>query len=322
MEDIKKDKNYRVLQLYAKLMEGYVVNKTAEACNYGVTERSIQRDIDDIRDFLEFDSERTGVINSIVYDRKEKGYKLERLYNLKLSNCEILAICKILLDSRAFTKKEMTGMIERLIGCCVPESNREVISNLIKNEEFNYIELTHKSVFIDKMWDLGLAVHNCKYIEIKYRRGKDGEVVKRKIKPVAIMFSEFYFYMAAFMDDNIIFNHPNAAQSSYPTIYRIDRIQSYKILNEQFIIPYADRFEEGEFRKRIQFMYGGKLQKVKFDFIGTSPEVVLDRLPTAVVINEKDGVYTISAEVYGEGINMWLNSQGDRIKNIEIKKLD
>ena len=151
------------------------------------------------------------------------------------------------------------------------------------------------------------------------RRKKDGELVERKIKPVAIMFSEFYFYLAAFMDDEIILNHPDAAQSAYPTIYRIDRIKSFKVLNERFSIPYADRFEEGEFRKRIQFMYGGKLQKVEFDFSGASPEVVLDRLPTAKVIGKKGDIYTISAEVYGEGINMWLKSQGDRVKNIKIR---
>ena len=65
-------------------------------------------------------------------------------------------------------------------------------------------------------------------------------------------------------------------------------------------------------------MYGGKLQKVKFDFIGNSPEVVLDRLPTATVIDEKDGVYTIIAEVYGDGLKMWIKSQGDRIQNVEM----
>ena len=51
---------------------------------------------------------------------------------------------------------------------------------------------------------------------------------------------------------------------AYPTIYRIDRIKQYKVLDERFRIPYANKFEEGEFRKRIQFMYGGKLQKVRF----------------------------------------------------------
>ena len=28
---------------------------------------------------------------------------------------------------------------------------------------------------------------------------------------------------------------------------------------------------------------------------------------------EEDGVYTISAEVFGDGIDMWLRSQGDRV---------
>lgn len=94
---------------------------------------------------------------------------------MKLSNSEILAICKILLDSRAFTKKEMIGMISRLIDCCVPEVNRKEVNDLIKNEEFHYIELQHKSVFIDKMWDIGKAIREHKYIEISYQRVKDND---------------------------------------------------------------------------------------------------------------------------------------------------
>lgn len=309
----------RVLFLYSKLLNGYIVNKAEEALYFDVNERSIQRDIDDIRNFIDKEGAETGEINNVIYDREKKGYRLEKLYNLRLNNCEILAICKILLDSRAFTKKEMTNMIDRLIDCCVPESNKDVISDLIKNEEYNYIELTHKSVFIDKMWDLGRAIRECNYVEMMYKRGKDGELVERKIKPVAIMFSEFYFYLAAFMDDEIIINHPDAAQSSFPTIYRIDRIQSFKVLDDRFRIPYADRFEEGEFRKRIQFMYGGELKRLEFDYYGYSPEAVLDRLPTAKIVKESEGFFTINAEVFGDGINMWINSQQDRIKNVIFK---
>ena len=39
---------------------------------------------------------------------------------------------------------------------------------------------------------------------------------------------------------------------------KIDRIRSFQVLDEHFYVPYRDRFEEGEFRKRVQFMYGGK----------------------------------------------------------------
>lgn len=49
MDEIKNDKIERVLGIYTKLINGCLVNKGEEAQNYGVNERSIQRDIDDIR---------------------------------------------------------------------------------------------------------------------------------------------------------------------------------------------------------------------------------------------------------------------------------
>ena len=121
-DEIKGDQISRVLQIYAKLSDGYVVNKAEEAARYGVNERSIQRDIDHIRNFLDEDSDRTGVVNSIIYDRNAKGYRLETLYKIRLQNSEVLALCKILLDSRAFTKAEMVEMLDKLITCCVPVS--------------------------------------------------------------------------------------------------------------------------------------------------------------------------------------------------------
>ena len=142
---------------------------------------------------------------------------------------------------------------------------------------------------------------------------KDKAVVKRKLKPVAIMFSEYYFYLTAFIDDENVRKDFDVINDSFPTIYRIDRIKSLRVLDEKFHIPYGSRFEEGEFRKRIQFMYGGKLQKVKFQYSGTDIDAVLDRLLTAQILSEKEGIYTLSAEVFGKGIDMWLRSQGESV---------
>ena len=270
MKEQKSDKIQRVLQLYAKLSDGYVVNKSEEAQNYGVNERSIQRDIDDIRCFLDADAERTGIINSVIYDRAEKGYRLETLYKIRLTNSEVLALCKILLDSRAFTKEEMVGMLDKLITCCVPKNNQRLVQELIRNEEFHYVEPRHRSKFLDRLWDIGQAIRNSQYIEIKYQ-GIQGSTVKtRKLKPVAIMFSEYYFYMTAFIEDKGVRENFRTLEDAFPTIYRVDRIQSLEVLDEHFKIPYKDRFEEGEFRKRIQFMYGGKLRKVVHWFFGRS----------------------------------------------------
>ena len=309
----------RVLGIYSKLMNGSIINKSEKAQNYGVNERSIQRDIEDIRNYLDKSSTDTGIINTVIYDRLNKGYRLEQIYEMKLSNSEILAICKILLDSRAFTKKEMIGIISRLVDCCVPKVNRKEVNDLIQNEVYHYIELQHRSEFIDKMWDIGKAIREHNYVEINYQRVKDKAVVTRKVKPVSIMFSEYYFYVTAFIDDEKVKTDFDVLNDAYPTIYRIDRIKQYKVLEERFRIPYANRFEEGEFRKRIQFMYGGKLQKVKFTYSGNSVEAVLDRLPTASIESEDNGVYTISAEVFGKGIEMWLKSQGDMVQIIELR---
>lgn len=316
MEYLKSNKIARVLGIYTKLINGYLIKKAEEAQNYGVNERSIQRDIDDIRNYFENDEINAEFINSVIYDHVNKGYRLEKIYKMKLSNSEVLAICKILLDSRAFTKKIMMEVLDKLILCCVPKSNQKLIKDLISNEKFHYIEPRHKKKVIDIMWDIGQAIQKCKYIEIEYERSKDKNMVKRKVKPVAIMFSEYYFYLTAFIEDEEVRKNFDVINDSFPTIYRIDRIKKMKILDEGFRIPYSNRFEEGEFRKRIQFMFGGKLQKVKFIYSGNDIDAVLDRLPTAKILSEENSTYMLEAEVFGKGIDMWLRSQGDYVKKI------
>lgn len=312
--EMKGDQIGRVLKIYSKLSDGYVVSKAEEAELYGVNERSIQRDIDHIRSFLDEEAERTGIVNTIVYDRIEKGYRLETLYQIRLQNSEVLALCKILLDSRAFTKDEMVAMLDKLITCCVPEVNQKRVKDLIQNEEFHYVEPQHKTRFIEQMWDLGQAISESRYIEVNYYRTKDKKTVHRRLQPVAIMFSEYYFYLTAFIPDEEVRKDFDVLNDSFPTIYRIDRIKSLKVLDERFYIPYSNRFEEGEFRKRIQFMYGGRLQKVTFRYTGTDIDAILDRLPTAKILDEDNGCYTVNAEVFGSGIDMWLRSQGDSIQ--------
>ena len=68
-------------------------------------------------------------------------------------------------------------------------------------------------------------------------------------------------------------------------------------------------------------MYAGELMRVQLKFYGENPEPVLDRLPTAQIIEQKEHEYIISAEVYGTGIVMWLLSQGNKIEVIRPESL-
>ena len=64
-------------------------------------------------------------------------------------------------------------------------------------------------------------------------------------------------------------------------------------------------------------MWPGKLRTIRFEYSGTSVQAVLDKLPTAKIIERSGGKYTLEAEVYGDGIKMWILSQGSRIKVTE-----
>ena len=310
------DKSSRLLKIYSKLVKGCIVNKSEEAANFNVDERTIQRDIAAIKDYMGTDMTNNGVINSIIYDKDAGGYRIELSYQGTLSNSETLAVCKILLDSRAFPKDVMQEILDKLISCCVPKENRQPVKELIGNEEHHYIELRHKRNFLDTLWDMGQAIRSCRYVELEYRRTKDRAIVKRKVKPVGIMFSEYYFYITAFIDDKEVCENFDVINDAFPTIYRVDRIVSYKVLEDRFKMPYKNRFEEGEFRKRIQFMYGGKLNRICFEYTGSDVDAILDRLPTAKIESEKDGKYIIRAEVFGKGMDMWLRSQGENVRVI------
>ena len=131
MEEYKNGKIERVLGIYTKLLNGYIVNKAAEANEYGVNERSIQRDVDDIRNYLELEAVNSGCINNVIYDRLNKGYRLEKVQKRSLTDEEIVEICKILLKSQEIDTQEMSKMVEKLISSCVPKNNKKIILELI-----------------------------------------------------------------------------------------------------------------------------------------------------------------------------------------------
>ena len=271
----------RLLMIYSRLVNGDTLSKQELAQQFHVTERSIQRDMESLRYF--FAEQR--LWQDIVYDRDSKGYRLESPAQSLLTNSEILAVCKILLESRSMRRDEMLPI--------------------------HYIEPHHGKHILPGLWEMGQAIQEQRVVEIEYERIKEPKQVRRRVLPVGIMFSEYYFYLTAFLEDKSHFENPD---DLFPTIYRLDRIQSFQVLDERFQIHYKDRFQEGEFRKRVQFMYGGKLERVKFKYTGPSIEAVLDRLPTARILEQDEEGWTVEAEVFGKGIEMWVRSQGPYIK--------
>lgn len=308
MDMTAEAKSMRLLTIYTRLSDGQTVKKSELAQEFGISQRSVQRDMESLRVFLA--EEMLG--REIIYDTKAKGYRLARTAANALSKNEILAICKILLESRSMRQDEMMPILDKLLGCCVADSDKIDVTQLIANERFHYIEPQHKKPVLAGLWELGQAVEHHKITEIEYQK-LDGATVKRIVEPLGIMFSEYYFYLIAIVQNEPYTSYFRETHQLFPAIYRIDRLQSFTVTGETFTPVYADRFQEGEFRKRIQFMFGGKLERKRFRYVGPSIEAVLDRLPTAKIIEKDDIGWLIEAEVYGKGIDMWLRSQGEYV---------
>lgn len=301
-----ENKGQRLLGIFDRLSRGELISKEVLAREYGVTEKSIQRDIDDIRSYLAGDRDEGAA--DICYDRQAKGYRLVEEESRCLTRKEILAMAKILLESRAFAKEELHTILDKLIEAC-PREGRKVVEDMIRNETFCYVPPRHGKKLLDALWDISLFIKNREIIRFSYKR-QDGAEKEHTAKPVALLFSEFYFYLVAYKEE----------ETEFPTIFRVDRIGTMEKTGNHFQMPYQDRFKDGEFRKRVQFMYPGVLRRVTFTYSGPSVEAVLDRLPTARILSHKDGIYTLTAEAYGKGLDMWLGSQEKWVKVLKSEE--
>lgn len=305
MERFKADV---LLFIYNDLQEGKVVRKNDIIDKFNINERTFYRYMKDIKDFVE-KPDGTLIGEKVIVDREKGGYILKGKNEKNINAKEVLAVSKVLLESRGFIKPEIECMINKLLDNCICE-DKENVKQIIGNELVNYVSPQHGKKLLDKLWEISSAIKDQKILDIEYYKiGKDGklkeEVCKRIVYPQGLLFSEYYFYLIAFIEGK---------SYEYPTIYRVDRIKDLVITDRKYKVNYSSRFQDGEFRKLIQFMHAGELERIKFKFTGGSIEAVLDRLPNAKVVKEKQGEYTMQANVFGKGIKMWLLSQGDSVE--------
>ena len=303
-----------LLYIYNRLLEGKVVRKHEVIDKFNINERTFYRYIQDIKNFVE-NPEGELIGEEVVTDKEKGGYILRGKHEKNLNENEVLAISKVLLESRGFIKAELKDMLDKLLENCISE-DKDNIDIIIRNELHHYKSPQHGKKLLDKLWQISNAIKEQKILSIGYFKiGTDGklqeEVSKRNVCPQGLLFSEYYFYLIAFIEGK---------SYEYPAIYRVDRIKDLVITDEKYKVDYSKRFQDGKFRKSIQFMQTGKLERVKFRFTGRSIEAVEDRLPDATIVKKKQGEYTVEAELFGKGIKMWLLSQGESVEVIGSDK--
>lgn len=296
------DKITRILNFFYRLTSGEYINKSAFTMEHNITERSFDRDVEDIRIFLS----EIYTSTELIFDKKYNAYYLTGYCHSEISSVEILALLKILIDSRAFRKDEMVGLIST-ISNLISNDNKRKVSQLIYSEMDNYISPTHNKSLLKIHWDLEQGILKKQIIELHYFKA-NGQLVNRIVSPISIVFSEYYFYLVAFRDDE---------RYDYPAFFRLDRIESFKLTNRTYSRKLYEEYNVGNMKNSIQFMYAGELINVKLRCVENSIEAIMDRLPNARVI-EKDQEYSIiEAKVFGDGFIRWVLSQGSSVEILE-----
>lgn len=298
------EKQERLLEIFFRGLHGEDISVRGLADEYEVSTKSITRNLNDLKNFLAEHRELVGH-TELEYSHQDKCYRL--YMDEFLTNKELFTLVKVLIGARALSKLELLAIISKLKKLTTPE-DRPKMDSLIRKEVYHYSEIHHDCDSVqDNLWQLMECINRHREISIDYYK-MDRSYVTHRLRPASLMFSDYYFYLIAFKTDD---------EEKKPLYFRVDRIKHITEHRKKFTDNEAPEFDEGLLRRRSLLMWPGRLRTIRFEFTGPSVQAVLDKLPTARIIEREGRKYTLEAEVYGDGIKMWLLSQGSWVKVTE-----
>ena len=295
-------KQYRILEIFFRSLRGEDVSVQKLADEYQVSTKSVSRSIGELKNFLADHRDLVGN-TELTYSHKDKCYRL--YMDEFLTNHELFALVEVMIGARAFSKMELLTLVDKLERFTTGE-DRATLAELIRKELYHYPEVKHDCDSVQQqLWQVVNCITHKKEISIEYYR-MDRKWVTHRLRPASVMFTDYYFYLIAYMSEG---------KTDKPYYFRLDRIKHITEHRKRFNTDDMPEFDEGALRARSLYMWPGTLRTIRFEFTGPSVQAVLDKLPTAKIIERLgDRRYLIEAETYGDGIKMWLLSQGAWVK--------
>lgn len=238
--------------------------------------------------------------HDLMLEYQDGIYRLNRHVD-GLTKTELLMLFKVLYATKALPHEELTHLIARLYRM-VPGDNSRLYHS-IETELYHYNGIMMEAPIVDCIEEMYSYIEHQQVIEVEYINTFN---VKKKhiIRPLHLTFNEHYFY--------IIGIH----QKEYPMILRVDRIEHTQVVNVKIDIKKYEQVSFAELKDRLLYMYNGERNKVVIELNGPFIEYVYDKFPHAKLL-QADYVnhhYLIEIEAVGDGIMMWLLSQGSRVK--------
>ena len=192
MESTKQD---RMLEIFFRCLRGEDISVQNLANEYGVSTKSISRNITDLKSFLADHRDLVGN-TELQYSHQNKTYLL--YMDEFLTNKELFSLVEVIIGARAFSKMELLALTDKLKRFTTTE-DRPKLNELIRKELYHYAEVKHDCESVqERLWQIVNCVADHKEISIDYYR-MDRTWVTHRVRPASVMFTDYYFYMIAFM---------------------------------------------------------------------------------------------------------------------------
>lgn len=209
---LENTKQHRILEIFFRCLRGEDISVQRLADEYSVSTKSISRNIADLKAFLADNRQLVGN-TELEYSHRDKCYHL--FMEEFLSSKELFALVEVMIGARAFSRDDLLLLVDKLKRFTTGEDKLK-INKLIRKELYHYPEVKHdcESV-LDRMWQIINCITEKREISVEYYR-MDRKWVTHRLRPASVMFTDYYFYLIAFVTEGKV---------DKPYYFRLDRIK-------------------------------------------------------------------------------------------------
>lgn len=222
------DKVSRVLMMHFRLSEGEKIYKKPFCTEMEIGPRTFERDIEDIRLFLN----ECYLGNELLYDREEDAYRLKPFYRQKsLSAMEISFLLEMLNSCRVLRKDEYQGLVSNLLGTSEP-GRREYLEKLVNFYGKKYERQEKDNLLMKMQWDLQQCIAERDKIRILLKNKRE-----QPVSPVGLQIYKEEMYLFAYDEKENL------------EVFQVKEIRSFRLENKKFEETLMEDFELLEWKE-------------------------------------------------------------------------
>jgi len=298
----------RLLFIDSKVAEGGYPNCRQLAEEWEVSTKTIQRDIDYLRDQLDA---------PLDYSYQHRGYYYTepnyRLPTITVSESDLFAVCIAEMALKRFKNtplySKLVSVFDKIEGT-LPEKV-SVHPSWVDSRIFFFSEACTR--INPKIWEtIARALRQDQRLLITHKSPSRQEPTRRKIDPYHLVNFKGEWYVASYC---------HSAQSI--RTFAVSRIRSAKILDERFEMP-AEFTQEKMFGDQFGIIWKPRKYKVRIEFVPHIAPYIRERQwhPLQAIKEKRNGGIVLEFETnHVKEVKDWILSWGCGAKALAPKKL-